>query len=68
MEDGIVDIEKVNNGLMAVYIPENTKCSIEFVYKTPGLSAGILISVLSAVAFAVYILSIIIFRLIKKRK
>jgi len=53
---------------MAVYIPENTKCSIEFVYKTPGLSAGILISVLSAVAFAVYILSIIIFRLIKKRK
>ena len=62
------DIEKVNNGLMAVYIPENTKCSIEFVYKTPGLSAGILISVLSAVAFAVYILSIIIFRLIKKRK
>ena len=62
------DIEKVNNGLMAVYIPENTKCSIEFVYETPGLSAGILISVLSAAAFAVYILSIIIFRLIKKRK
>lgn len=62
------DIEKVNNGLMAVYIPENTKCSIEFVYETPGLSTGILISVLSAAAFAVYILSIIIFRLIKKRK
>ena len=40
---------------MAVYIPENTKCSIEFVYETPGLSTGILISVLSAAAFAVYI-------------
>lgn len=60
------DVEKVNNGLMAVLIPENTECSIEFVYETPGLSAGILISVLSAAAFAVYILSIIAFRFIKR--
>lgn len=61
------DVEKVNNGLMAVLIPENTECSIEFVYETPGLSAGILISLLSAAAFAVYILSIIAFRFIKRR-
>lgn len=62
------EVEKVNNGLMAVLIPENTKCSIEFVYETPGLSAGILISVLSVSAFAVYILFIITFRFVKKRK
>ncbi|WP_405354374.1 YfhO family protein, partial [Ruminococcus sp.] len=62
------DVEKVNNGLMAVYIPANAKCSIEFIYETPGLSTGILISVISAAAFAVYILSIITFRFIKKKK
>ena len=62
------EIEKVNNGLMAVYIPANENCNIEFVYKTPGLSTGILISVISAAAFLVYILSINIFRYIKKRK
>ncbi len=62
------DIEKVNNGLMAVYIPENTKCSVKFIYETPGLSAGILISLLSAAGFAIYIISITTFRYLKNKK
>lgn len=62
------DVEKVNNGLMAIYIPANEQCNIEFVYETPGLSTGIIISIISASAFAVYILSIIAFNYFKKKK
>ncbi len=59
-----VDIEKANIGFMAVkaYAGEN---EISFVYKTPGLSIGIIISIISLIIFWFYI---IIFYLIKKKK
>lgn len=60
-----VEIEKVNIGFMAVLASkgENT---IEFTYKTPGLSAGIYISILSLVIFICYL--VISFIYLKKRK
>ena len=57
-----VEIEKVNYGFMAVKVPGYTDCEIEFTYETPGLSAGIKISLCALVAFAVYVIVIIIYR------
>ncbi len=50
------EIEKVNVGFMAVWVPSNTTSSIRFTYKTPGLMAGIAVSAVSIVLFIAYLL------------
>ncbi len=50
-----VEIEKVNVGFMAVLAPEGD-ATIEFVYTTPGLILGVIISIFAAVVFALYLL------------
>lgn len=57
-----VDVEKVNFGFMAVKVPANTDCTIEFNYETPGFGTGLLISLASLCAFAVYVTVIVIYR------
>ena len=52
-----VDIEKVNYGFMAVKVPANTECDIEFTYETPGLSTGVKISLCALLAYTLYISS-----------
>lgn len=47
---------------MAVKVPGYTDCEIEFTYETPGLSAGVKISIVAFCAFAVYVAVIIIYR------
>ncbi len=54
------EIELVNYGFMAVKVPADTKSTIVFTYKTPGLSAGIIISLASLFAFAAYAVTLII--------
>ncbi|HHZ06721.1 MAG TPA: YfhO family protein [Clostridiales bacterium] len=49
-----VDIERVNVGFMAVRVPANTTSEIRFNYKTPGLTAGIIITVSCILIFASY--------------
>ena len=60
------DVEKVNYGFMAVKIPANTSCDIVFHYKTPGLSAGVAISLISLAGFCIYIVGVNVFRRRKK--
>ena len=60
-----VDVEEVNYGFMAVKIPANTSCDIVFHYKTPGLSAGIAISLISLAGFCIYMVGVNVF---KRRK
>ncbi len=62
-----VDVEKVNYGFMAVKIPAESLCKIEFTYETPGLSTGIKISLTALFAFAVYMGIIIIYRTLKSK-
>ncbi len=50
-------IEKVNVGFMAV-VAEKGKNTIRFVYHTPGLKIGVVISVSAAFIFVVYLLLI----------
>jgi len=51
-----VQIEKVNAGFMAVYVPAG-ESEIRFDYMTPGLNIGIVITTLSAVIFLIYIIA-----------
>ena len=51
-----VDIEKVNVGFMAVKVPANTKSTIVFKYKTPGLLLGAIISLIFILLFVLYML------------
>ena len=51
-----VDIEKVNVGFMAIEVPANQVCKITFTYNTPGLNAGIIISIAASAVFIIYIL------------
>lgn len=60
-----VDIEKVNNGFMAVKISKGNN-KIIFYYTTPGLKSGIIMSILSLTSLLVYIFYNII--LYKRRK
>lgn len=53
-------IEKVSNGFMAIKVPSG-KNEICFSYKTPGLSTGLIISIVSFSAFLCYILFVRIF-------
>lgn len=63
-----VEIERVNYGFMAVKVPAMTECTIEFTYETPGFNAGLIISLASLGAFAVYITVVIAYRTAKKQK
>ena len=58
------DIEKVNVGFMAVKVPANQTSTIAFNYKTPGLTAGIVVSGVSVVIFVAYM----VFWKVPKRK
>lgn len=49
-----VEIEKVNVGFMAVKIDGHSTSEIEFVYKTPGLQIGGIISAIGFLVFALY--------------
>ncbi len=60
-----VQIEKVNNGFMAVRVPKGMGNVIEFSYRTHGLNTGIAVSVTGIVLFAVYL---IVYRLFKDPK
>ena len=53
------DIEEVNTGLMAVRVPGHTTSEIKFVYHTPLLKQGAVISGVAVAALAIYL---IIFR------
>ncbi len=50
------EVEKVNAGFMAVKVPAG-ESEIRFNYTTPGLSRGIMITVISAAVLLIYILS-----------
>ena len=50
-----VEIEKVNVGFMAVLAPEGD-CEIRFVYTTPGLLIGCVISAIAVIIAAIYII------------
>ncbi|MEG1027519.1 MAG: YfhO family protein [Oscillospiraceae bacterium] len=52
-----VEILKANIGFMAVEIPAGTS-TIQFNYKTPGLKAGALISIISAIILILYVIII----------
>ncbi len=49
------EILKTNIGFMSVVVPAGEEVVIEFRYSTPGLSTGILVSVLSFACFFIYI-------------
>ncbi len=49
------EIERVDVGFMAVRVPAGTN-RIEFVYRTPGLGIGFLVSAVSVVLLALYLL------------
>ena len=53
---------------MAVKVPANTDCNIEFYYETPGFSTGLLISIASGCAFAIYVGVTVLVHIYKKRK
>ena len=50
-----VNIEKVNVSFMAVKVDGNSTSEIKFTYKTPGLSAGFAITLISGVIYIGYI-------------
>lgn len=56
-----VEIEKVNGGFMGIRVGAGVK-EIEFTYKTPGLSLGIILTVAGAVILAVYLVVVYVFR------
>ena len=64
--DGVqTDIEKVNIGFMAVYCTAGEH-TIEFKYKTPGLTVGFIITGASVTVFATYVAAVYVYR--KKKK
>ncbi len=54
-------IEKVNKGFMAVFVPEGVS-EIRFDYQTPGLKAGLLVTALSCGIFLIYILGFVLWK------
>lgn len=53
------EIVKTNVGFMSVLCPAGTNVSIRFNYKTPGLAAGLTITICAALALALYLLMMI---------
>ncbi|MCH5323947.1 MAG: YfhO family protein [Eubacterium sp.] len=47
------EVEKVNHGFLGIRVPAG-ECTIEFSYVTPGLKAGIIISIIAAVLLLGY--------------
>ena len=62
-----VKIEKVNVGFMAVLAPEGD-CEITFVYTTPGLYSGCIISGIAIIIAAIYIIICQTLRILKPQK
>lgn len=60
-----VEIVKANVGFMAVKVPANQESKIIFKYTIPGFYCGIIISVVCAIIFFMYIIAIFIYN---KRK
>lgn len=56
-----VEIEKVNGGFMAIRVGAGVK-EIEFTYKTPGLTVGIILTAAGAVILAAYLVIVYVFR------
>ncbi len=56
VNDEPADIEKVNVGFMAVRVPGNSNVTIRFTYRTPGLMAGLVVTIVSVVLFAAYMI------------
>ncbi len=52
-----VEIEKVNIGFMAVKVDGHKKSEIEFVYTTPMLKEGIIVSVSGIILFLIYMIA-----------
>lgn len=48
-------IEKVDNGMMAVYVPAGEN-EVEFTYHTPGLKVSAIVSVAGLAAYGIYLL------------
>lgn len=53
VNDEEAEILTINGGLMGIIVPAG-ECEIEFTFETPGLKAGMAISVLSILILAVY--------------
>ncbi len=51
-----VDVEQVSVGFMAVRVPANQKSIICFTYTIPGLSLGLIVSLVSVLLFIAYML------------
>ncbi len=49
------EILTINGGLMGIIVPEG-ECEIEFRFTTPGLAAGIIISIISLMSLGIYAL------------
>lgn len=62
------EIEKVNNGLMAILVPAESECEIEFIYNTPGLSTGIIITACSFSLLFIYAIIVAFFAYKKKNQ
>ncbi|MBE6788689.1 MAG: hypothetical protein E7539_03385 [Ruminococcaceae bacterium] len=56
-----VEVECVNRGFVAVWAEEGAN-EIEFVYETPGLFAGIIVSLAALFMFIIYLISCSIYR------
>jgi hypothetical protein len=50
------EIEKVNIGFMAVKVPAGENNVVRFDYETPGLKLGVIVSIISVLLFACYLL------------
>lgn len=62
VNDKEAEIEKVNIGFMAVKIDGHCTSNIKFVYKTPGLDTGFLITLISLAVFMIYMLTLLILK------
>ena len=60
-------VEKVNSGFMAVKVGSGDSV-IRFEYSTPGLKAGIIISLISAIVLIIYIIIVLMFFRDKKAR
>jgi hypothetical protein len=56
------EISKVNVGFMAVRVPVGDEVRISFTYRTPGLTIGTVITIISVVLLAAYIFLAIYFK------
>ena len=62
-----VEVDKVNYGFTGIRIPADKHVKIEVHYQTPGLSQGIVISLLALGAYALYMGGILLYRILRKK-